>query len=64
MRPIFSVKAIVPGMRHFWKRLGSGRLFTVTYEQIEEWATSTIEEENGVIKNPFPSYPYIPCSSC
>lgn len=38
--------------------------FTVTYDQIEEWATSTIEEENGVIKNPFPSYPYIPCSSC
>ena len=23
------VKVIVPGMRHFWRRLGAGRLYTV-----------------------------------
>ncbi len=38
--------------------------FTVTYEQIEEWTTASIEEEDGLIKNPFPPYPYIPLTSC
>jgi hypothetical protein len=37
---------------------------TVTLEQIQEWADSPLEfDENGTVKNPFPPYPYIPCSS-
>lgn len=36
----------------------------VTLEQLQEWVNSPIEkDENGLIKNPFPPYPYIPTSS-
>jgi hypothetical protein len=38
--------------------------FTVTYEQIEKWATSKEESNEGLLSNPFPPYPYIPMSSC
>jgi hypothetical protein len=39
--------------------------FTVTLDQIQEWANSPLEEdEHGLIKNPYPPYPYIPTTSC
>jgi hypothetical protein len=38
---------------------------TLTLEQIQEWVDSSLEfDEQGIVKNPFPPYPYIPCSSC
>ncbi len=39
--------------------------FTVTYQQLETWVGAKLEEdENGLVKNPFPPYPYIPLTSC
>ncbi len=40
--------------------------FTVTLDQIKEWANSPLEkeDEHGLIKNPYPPYPYIPTTSC
>ena len=41
-------KVIVPGMRHLWKRLGSGRLYDVPVEM--GWLKKTLKEEE---LNPF-----------
>jgi ribosomal protein S12 methylthiotransferase accessory factor len=45
------VKVIVPGMRHFWKRLGSGRLYQVPVEL--GWLKAPLEENQ---LNPFPMW--------
>jgi len=45
------VKVIVPGMRHFWKRLGSGRLYQVPVEL--GWLTAPLRENQ---LNPFPMW--------
>jgi hypothetical protein len=38
--------------------------FTVTLDQIKEWVNSPLEnDEHGLIKNPYPPYPYIPTTS-
>lgn len=38
--------------------------FTVTLDKIQDWINSPIEEdEDGLIKNPYPSYPYIPTTT-
>jgi hypothetical protein len=38
--------------------------FTVTLDKIQDWVNSPIEEdERGLIKNPYPPYPYIPTTS-
>lgn len=38
--------------------------FTVTPDQIQKWLNSPIEQdEHGLIKNPYPPYPYIPTST-
>ena len=39
--------------------------FTVTLDQIQNWVNSPLQEDNdGLIQNPFPPYPYIPMSCC
>jgi ribosomal protein S12 methylthiotransferase accessory factor len=45
------VKVIVPGMRHFWARLGPGRLYDVPV-QLGRLATPTLYEE----LNPIPMF--------
>jgi ribosomal protein S12 methylthiotransferase accessory factor len=45
------VKVIVPGMRHFWKRLGSGRLYEVPVQL--DWLKEPLEENQ---LNPFPMW--------
>jgi ribosomal protein S12 methylthiotransferase accessory factor len=45
------VKVIVPGMRHFWKRLGSGRLYEVPVQL--GWLKEALEEKQ---LNPFPMW--------
>ncbi|MEQ8999722.1 MAG: TOMM precursor leader peptide-binding protein [Coleofasciculus sp. B1-GNL1-01] len=45
------VKVIVPGMRHFWKRLGSGRLYQVPVEL--GWLKAPLPENQ---LNPFPMW--------
>ncbi|WP_247365211.1 YcaO-like family protein [Bradyrhizobium sp. 156] len=37
------VKVMVPGMRHFWKRFGPGRLFDVPAEL--NWTGRVLKEE-------------------
>lgn len=37
--------------------------FTVTEHQIQEWVDSQPQEVNGVIQDPFPSYPYLPTTT-
>jgi hypothetical protein len=38
--------------------------FTVTLDKIQNWVNAPIEEdEDGLIKNPYPPYPYIPTTS-
>lgn len=43
------VKVIVPGLRHFWKRLGAGRLYDVPVQM--GWIDKTLKEEE---LNPIP----------
>lgn len=45
------VKAIVPGMRHWWKRLGSGRLYEVPVQL--GWLEESLKENQ---LNPFPMW--------
>ncbi len=45
------VKVIVPGMRHFWRRLGAGRLYQVPVQL--GWLSEAITEEQ---LNPFPMW--------
>ena len=45
------VKVIVPGLRHFWKRLGPGRLYEVPAKM--GWLGSSLEEQ---AMNPFPLF--------
>jgi ribosomal protein S12 methylthiotransferase accessory factor len=45
------VKVIVPGMRHFWKRLGSGRLYDVPVQL--GWLKEPLQEHQ---LNPFPMW--------
>jgi ribosomal protein S12 methylthiotransferase accessory factor len=45
------VKVIVPGMRHFWKRLGGGRLYEVPAKM--GWLKEPLTEER---LNPFPMW--------
>lgn len=45
------VKVIVPGMRHFWKRLGSGRLYEVPLQL--GWLKEPLQENQ---LNPFPMW--------
>jgi oxazoline/thiazoline synthase len=45
------VKVIVPGMRHFWKRLGSGRLYEVPVQL--GWLKQPLQENQ---LNPFPMW--------
>ena len=45
------VKVIVPGMRHFWKRLGPGRLYEIPAKM--GWLTTPFPEEQ---LNPFPMW--------
>lgn len=45
------VKVIVPGMRHFWKRLGSGRLYEVPVQL--GWLKEPLQENQ---LNPFPMW--------
>ncbi len=45
------VKVIVPGMRHFWKRLGSGRLYEVPVQW--RWLKEPLAENQ---LNPFPMW--------
>ena len=45
------VKVIVPGMRHFWKRLGSGRLYEVPVQM--GWLKEPLPENQ---LNPFPMW--------
>jgi bacteriocin biosynthesis cyclodehydratase domain-containing protein len=45
------VKVIVPGMRHFWKRLGVGRLYDVPVQM--GWLNEPISEKN---LNPIPMW--------
>jgi len=44
-------KVIVPGMRHMWKRLGSGRLYDVPVEM--GWLKEALKEDE---LNPFPMW--------
>jgi ribosomal protein S12 methylthiotransferase accessory factor len=46
-----AVKVIVPGMRHFWKRLGEGRLYEVPVKL--GWVKELTPEEQ---LNPFPMW--------
>ncbi len=45
------VKVIVPGLRHFWRRLGPGRLYEVPIQM--GWLTEPLTEEQ---LNPFPMW--------
>jgi len=45
------VKVIVPGMRHFWKRLGPGRLYKIPIQM--GWLTTPFPEDQ---LNPFPMW--------
>jgi len=45
------VKVIVPGLRHFWKRLGSGRLYEVPVQL--SWLKEPLREDQ---LNPFPMW--------
>jgi ribosomal protein S12 methylthiotransferase accessory factor len=45
------VKVIVPGMRHWWKRLGSGRLYEVPVQL--GWLKEPLQENQ---LNPFPMW--------
>ncbi|MDJ0715305.1 MAG: TOMM precursor leader peptide-binding protein [Prochloraceae cyanobacterium] len=45
------VKVVIPGLRHFWKRLGSGRLYEVPVQL--GWLKETTSEEQ---LNPFPMW--------
>ena len=45
------VKVIVPGMRHMWKRLGQGRLYSAPAEM--KWIPALLSEEE---LNPFPMW--------
>jgi len=45
------VKVIVPGMRHFWKRLGAGRLYDVPVQM--GWLNESMSENN---LNPIPMW--------
>ncbi len=45
------VKVIVPGMRHFWKRLGQGRLYQVPHKM--GWLKESLMENQ---LNPFPMW--------
>jgi oxazoline/thiazoline synthase len=45
------VKVIVPGLRHFWRRLGSGRLYEVPVHL--GWLGAPLKEEH---LNPFPMW--------
>ncbi|MEG4215249.1 TOMM precursor leader peptide-binding protein [Microcoleus sp. Pol14C6] len=45
------VKVIVPGMRHFWKRLGAGRLYDVPVQM--GWLKESMSEDNF---NPIPMW--------
>lgn len=45
------VKVIIPGMRHFWKRLGSGRLYEVPVQL--GWLKKPFQENQ---LNPFPMW--------
>lgn len=45
------VKVIVPGMRHFWKRLGPGRLYDVPVKL--GWLPEALKEDQ---LNPFPMF--------
>ena len=43
------VQAIVPGLRHFWPRFGTGRLYEVPHAM--RWVSEPLSEEN---LNPVP----------
>ena len=43
------VKVVVPGLRHFWKRLGAGRLYDVPVQM--GWLDKPLTEEE---LNPIP----------
>jgi ribosomal protein S12 methylthiotransferase accessory factor len=45
------VKVVVPGMRHWWKRLGSGRLYEVPVQL--GWLKEQLQENQ---LNPFPMW--------
>jgi ribosomal protein S12 methylthiotransferase accessory factor len=45
------VKVIVPGMRHFWKRLAPGRLYDVPVKL--GWMPESLKENQ---LNPFPMF--------
>ena len=45
------VKVIVPGLRHFWRRLGSGRLYEVPVQL--GWLDTSLREEE---LNPYPMW--------
>ena len=45
------VKVVVPGLRHFWRRLGPGRLYEVPVQR--GWRPTPIEESQ---LNPFPMW--------
>jgi ribosomal protein S12 methylthiotransferase accessory factor len=45
------VKVIVPGLRHFWRRLGSGRLYEVPVQL--GWLDTSLREEQ---LNPYPMW--------
>ena len=45
------VKVIVPGMRHWWKRLGKGRLYEVPVKM--GWLKEALAENQ---LNPFPMW--------
>ena len=45
------VKVIVPGMRHWWRRLGSGRLYEIPVKM--GWLNESLPEDR---LNPFPMW--------
>ena len=45
------VKVVVPGLRHFWRRFGAGRLYDVPVKQ--GWQAAPLREEQ---LNPFPMF--------
>jgi oxazoline/thiazoline synthase len=45
------VKVVVPGLRHFWRRLGPGRLYEIPVQQ--GWLPKSLEESQ---LNPFPMW--------
>jgi len=47
-------KVIVPGMRHMWKRLGTGRLYDVPVSM--GWLKEALTEDE---LNPFPMWMYV-----